>query len=132
MPKILSTPKNGWSNFKFDKDARISYVDEMPMILLEEILQALESNKPFCITLDAEGYDYTILSYDNENMEYILRKEKVSINSLNFSFKEFVLCCIDDIENDIKEWVNFQEFLEENKPKEETIIKYIEKIRKLL
>ena len=45
--KILSKPIHGWSHFAFDEDMRVSYIDDVPIYLLEEIKNSLCNKKNF-------------------------------------------------------------------------------------
>ncbi len=130
---MLGFPNAGWSNFDFDENARISYIDDFPYVILEEIVDSIENNHTFCITLDAEGYDYSILSYDFYDVEYILRKDNLSIKKLDVNFKQFIENLIEDIEKDFDKWAIFPASLDIGEyADEEEIEKASKKLRTLL
>lgn len=130
---MLGFPNAGWSNFDFDENARISYIDDFPYVILEEIIDSIENNHTFCVTLDAEGYDYSILSYDFYDVEYILRKDNLSIKKLDINFKQFIENLIEDIEKDFDKWVIFPASLDINEcADEKEIEKASKKLRTLL
>ena len=106
--EVSKNPPNGWAQWMFHEDARISYIDDMPHMILEAALKTFNNNEIFCVTFDAEGYDYTIVSYDNYDVELIMRKEEEpTIFRLNYNFGQFLSAFIDAIENDINYWVDF-------------------------
>lgn len=106
--KILATPKAGWSRFLYNNDMRISYIDDMPNEMLEKLISSFRSKKPFCMTFDAEGYDYTILSYDNYDLECIMRKEEeAKVFLLPDNLKTFTEKVIYDIERNLCAWAKF-------------------------
>ncbi len=130
---MLGFTNAGWSNFDFDENARISYIDDFPYVILEEIVDSIENNHTFCITLDAEGYDYSILSYDFYDVEYILRKDNLSIKKLDVNFKQFIENLIEDIEKDFDKWAIFPASLDIGEyADEEEIEKASKKLRTLL
>lgn len=123
MYNILSKPGAGWSHFTFDEDARISYIDDFPHFLLKEATEAMNENRSFCATFDAEGYEYSILSYDLYDVELIVRKdEQPTIKKLNINFATFISGIIDDVRSDIEAWACFPASysLEEDRTEEET------------
>ena len=148
---VLETPKYGWSELFHNERMRISYIDDAPLDMLENILFSLKNKKPFCITYDAEGYEWTLLSYDLISMECILRdcsdedKEyQPEIIPINLAFIEFIENLISDVEKDIEEWCIFpasisidlemnkgEDTISKKKQKED-IIKTIEEIKNLL
>lgn len=106
--RILRTPKAGWSKFLYHEDMRVSYIDDVPNEILDKLIASFRYKRPFCMTFDAEGYDYTILSYDTFDLECILRKEEEPIIFLlPDNLKEFANKIIFDIEKDLFEWARF-------------------------
>lgn len=106
--KLLSKPWAGWAHFNCNEHMRISYIDDMPIFMLDEIVASIEEHRHFLVTFDAEGYEYSIVSYDRFSVECILRtKETPEIIVLPYTFEEFISQIILDIKNDIDDWVAF-------------------------
>ena len=107
MSEFLEKPKHGWSQFNFNKNARISYIDDFPENIIENAIYAIKHDKEFSTTFDAEGYDYTLLSTDKITMEIIIRQENIVAEELPFSFGYFIDNLIKCVEKNIDEWVLF-------------------------
>lgn len=133
--KILNTPRHGWSHFVFDEDMRVSYIDDVPGCLLETIKQTIINNNGFLISFDCEGYDFSILSYDNYDVEIIIRKDDTRIIRLDKNFKSFCYDVVFSIESDIDDWVMFyfdNESEENQKAEKERLLKLIQEIKEIL
>jgi hypothetical protein len=102
----------GWGRFLFSEELAsrlpVSYIDNVPLNILGNLLSHYTNAHPFCVSFDAEGYEYTLLSYDGFEFECIIRdREKPSIYTLDFPFEEFVNGVLEDIKNDIDEMTLF-------------------------
>ena len=107
---MLSTPKYGWATIKIgDWHDRCSYLDDVPLLLLDCFEAITRENKPAAIKFDAEGYEYTIVfdwMYAHiitdcfENVGFTYTSIKIDVVDLA---KELV----NDIKNNIDEWVDF-------------------------
>ena len=102
IKEILTTPKHGWCDFTFDKDLRISYINDFPRGILEAMAYSLENHFNFCFTIDAEGYDYSIVSPQLYEILIIKRMDEDTLTSLgDYDFKDFCLDFCYSIEKNI-------------------------------
>ena len=115
MNDILTPPLHGWSRFTFDSQAHISYIDDMPYFLLEEIINSIEENRPFEILFDAEGYSFILSSGDKKVLTYLLVQDDIKSIVLPFSFKDFAEAVINDIKENFEAWKCFPACFEYDK-----------------
>ena len=110
---MLDTPKHGWSNISIGSwHDRCSYLDDMPVVLLNALRRFLTAKLPVAAKFDAEGYEYIlvfdfgvvhIISDDEDGDKYQLSSQEVSIPALA---KELV----EDIRRDIDAWADWQNY----------------------
>ena len=106
---MLSKPKNGWSSWCVkDFIHPISYIDDMPFVLLDKIIDFFDKEECQEIEFDAEGYFYKIyLGFP----VYGVAKygDMVTIADDMVLFTNEILS---DIETDIKDWSEFPTYSE--------------------
>lgn len=105
---MLDTPKYGWSNIHigewFD---RCSYLDDVPMKLLEAFVRCFRCSEPQSIRFDAEGYEYIIV-FDTYQTYVITSKEDDELTVLDATYQKLAPECVVDIRRDLDTWVDFQ------------------------
>lgn len=140
IPRIISHPKYGWADFLFEPIGlfRMSYIDDLPDMVLNEMIESLETYKAFEIIFDAEGYEYSLKSDDFERIYFEMQTDENEIQTYEIllSFNNFIRAFILDIEEDIDDWVDFAAYIDTDKQdlKENklAILNKIEKIKNLL
>ena len=115
MEKCLSKPMHGWSQFIYHNSMRVSYIDSMPYMLLEELIDSIKNKKDFLLVFDAEGYEYTIESSINKKNVLCLLEEKDGIVSFEIekNFNDFAKKVLISMESDFESWLSFQTINEE-------------------
>ena len=79
---MLSKPEYGWSNITIrDWSDRCSYIDDIPVMLLDAIYQQLCNNTIQAVGFDAEGYEYIII-FDKFYTHIITYKDNITYKSV--------------------------------------------------
>lgn len=103
---ILATPNAGWSSLLLNGyRGRLSYLDNIPMMLMDLILEYTKKQSA-CCTFDCEGYSFTLVLADQE-VNIIEHKEKTPEffpceNHPDMFCKQILF----DIEQNLPAWVN--------------------------
>lgn len=107
---MLDTPKFGWSHITIGSwRERCSYLDDVPMELLEAIKLFLSTKRPTPLKFDAEGYEY-ILIFDLGVVHVIAENENddaYTLTSLEVDYKALANELAIDICRDIDEWTHW-------------------------
>lgn len=73
---MLSTPCAGWTEISLGEwHDRASYLDDVPMILLKTMEEAIRLRAPKSCLFDAEGYEY-IMVFDEDHTFVVTRSEE--------------------------------------------------------
>lgn len=106
---MLSKPKNGWSSWCVENfNHQISYIDDMPFILLNKIIEFFDKEECQKVEFDAEGYFYDIyLGFPVYGSSPDNGMVKISDDMVLFT-NEILF----DIERDIKDWSRFPTYSE--------------------
>ena len=133
---MLTKPNFGWTRIEIENNILpASYVTDVPMDCLENMILAYRHHIDFCVSLDAEGWTFKIIS--DEYMTYIIKDyierelivcEEVNIDNLS---KEL----IEDIESNIDDWLlwNYSpEEIEEISEYKKNLLKKIDTLKKLI
>ncbi len=134
MISIFENPEpfGGWVKFSFDDSARVSYIDDFPTFVFKDFVNAYEHDTAFCATFDSEEYSFSILGYDVMNLEYILRKDEITIKELPFYLADFMDALVYEVEKDIEKWARFPAWVSDEKDVHESLNdlkKYINKTK---
>ncbi len=108
---MLSTPKFGWTTISLGEwSDRASYLTDVPMDILNALIDAYKSRNPASIKFDAEGHDYIIVIDDWET--YVIAPEDCesefpTLTIVPKNKKELSTEIISDIEKDFDGWVDW-------------------------
>lgn len=110
---MLIRPQNGWSRITIkDWSERCSYLDDVPMKLLDAFALTIFYKTPNFVRFDAEGWEYLIvfsvnsveIFTENPTDEYyntpIYRYQFIPIN-----LKELALELLSDVRQNLEAWV---------------------------
>lgn len=104
---MLLKPKYGWSRLAIGNwSDRISYLDDAAFMLLETIIKSYEESTIQSVEFDAEGYEWKLV-FDGEKVTVITEKDETEIANLDVSRTNIAKGIIDDIRQDVRDWVNF-------------------------
>lgn len=104
---MLDAPKLGWSKIHIGAwSDRRSYLDDVPMKLLEAFVRCFRESEPQSVRFDAEGYEY-ILVFDTYQTCVITSKDGNELTVLDVDYRTLVAECITDIRRDLDAWEAF-------------------------
>lgn len=104
---MLDAPKLGWSKIHIGAwSDRCSYLDDVPMKLLEAFVRCFRESEPQSVRFDAEGYEY-ILVFDTYQTCVITSKDGNELTVLDVDYRTLAAECITDIRRDLDAWVAF-------------------------
>ena len=105
---MLSTPKYGWSRITIGNwSDRCSYLDDVPILLLEGVLNLYKTNNPSAIKFDAEGYGY-ILIFDFYQVHIITDADDgYSLETVDILLENLTEELISDIHRDLNLWIEW-------------------------
>lgn len=105
---ILKIFDSGWAKFKIeDYERTVSYLTDIPIEMLENILLAKEHNVDFTYTFETEdrdGGDFKLIA--DKYRTYIIEdgKPQCQLDTFDISFEELSKGIIESIKADIKGW----------------------------
>ena len=104
---MLDTPKHGWSKIHIGAwSDRCSYLDDVPMKLLEAFVRCFRESEPQSVRFDAEGYEY-ILVFDTYQTYVITSKDGDELTVLDVDYRTLAAECITDSRRDLDAWAAF-------------------------
>ena len=104
---MLDAPKLGWSKIHIGAwSDRCSYLDDVPMKLLEAFVRCFRESEPQSVRFDAEGYEY-ILVFDTYQTCVITSKDGNELTVLDVYYRTLAAECITDIRRDLDAWAAF-------------------------
>lgn len=117
---MLTTPKHGWAHIQLlEWSDRLSYLDDVPFMLLNALYDGCYDHKPVSVKFDAEGYEYIlvfewkfvyVIYQDSSFLQHFSKdtgSEEMQIIKLHISREAVCRELIQDIRNDVKEWASF-------------------------
>ena len=136
---MLSKPKFGWTDITIgDWTGKLSYIDDVPVVLLNAFYNVFSNQKPEVICFDAEGVNYwivfdlldTIIITEDENCQYSVSRQNVGVrvlgmqmwNDIYRELKDWAYWAIDD--NNAKDYDERKELLHNKLQQLEDIILY--------
>ena len=140
---MLINPKHGWVTISIENwSDRASYLTEVPLECLDNMIYALENGSDFIVSFDAEGWTYKIIS-DYYRTFVITELDTCDLIVFeNVSKKVLAKEIFNDITKDIDEWSMWScslDYDNEGHVTQESIDKYrntllskLEKLEKLL
>lgn len=118
---MLTKPKCGWTNVKINNfEAPASFITDVPIDCLKNMIFALKNKSDFIVSLDAEGWTYKIIS-DSYRTLILIEDEEPETIVLNDITKEYLAKELYlSIYNYKEDWYNFPCFVrDKDLPKEE-------------
>ena len=106
---MLSKPQFGWTDITIgDWTGKLSYIDDVPVVLLNAFCNVFSNQKPEVVCFDAEGVNYwivfdlldTIIITEDENCQYSVSHQDIDIKELSLE-----LC--NDIHTNLDEWTHW-------------------------
>lgn len=103
---ILKIFDSGWAKFKIeDYEKAVSYLTDIPIEILENILIAKEHKVDFTYNFETEGKgDFKVIA--DESRTYIIEEgyPQCQLDTFDISFEELSKNIIESIKADIKGW----------------------------
>lgn len=123
---MLSKPQFGWTDITIgDWTGKLSYIDDVPIVLLNAFYNVFSNQKPEVVCFDAEGINYwivfdlsdTIIITEDENCQYSVSRQNVGVrklgmqmwNDIYWELKCWAYWAIDD--NNAKDYEEHKELL---------------------
>lgn len=104
---MLDTPKHGWGKIHIGAwSDRCSYLDDVPMKLLEAFMRCFREPEPQSVRFDAEGYEYIIV-FDTYQTYVITSKDDDELTVLDVDYRTLAAECITDTRRDLDAWAAF-------------------------
>lgn len=106
---MLSKPLFGWTDITIgDWTGKLSYIDDVPIILLNAFYNVFSNQKPEVVCFDAEGINYwivfdlsdTIIITEDENCQYSVSRQNVGVGELGMQMWDDITC-------KLKDWVRW-------------------------
>ena len=102
---MLSKPCAGWIKVTIgDFEGRASYMTDVPMDCLIAFINALEYNIPASVLFDEEGSEFTLVT-SVDGTYIISEREEPKLFVINKGFLKLVRELINDIEDNLEDWV---------------------------
>lgn len=102
---MLSKPYTGWTKVTIgDFKGRASYLTDIPMDCLIAFINALEYNIPASVLFDEEGSEFTLVT-SVDGTYIISEREEPKLFVINKGFLKLVRELINDIEDNLEDWV---------------------------
>ena len=102
---MLSKPCAGWTKVTIgDFEGRASYMTDIPMDCLIAFINALEYNIPASVLFDEEGSGFTLVT-SVDGTYIISEREEPKLFVINKGFLKLVRELINDIEDNLEDWV---------------------------
>ena len=102
---MLSKPCAGWTKVTIgDFEGRASYMTDIPMDCLIAFINALEYNIPASVLFDEEGSEFTLVT-SVDGTYIISEREEPKLFVINKGFLKLVRELINDIEDNLEDWV---------------------------
>ena len=102
---MLSKPCAGWTKVTIgDFEGRASYMTDIPMDCLIAFINALEYNIPASVLFDEEGSGFTLVT-SVDGTYIISEREELKLFVINKGFLKLVRELINDIEDNLEDWV---------------------------
>ena len=133
---MLSKPYCGWCDVVIgDFKAPASYLSEVPVDCLNAMILAISNSSDFCVSFDAEGWEYKVIS-DRCKTFVIIEKDGVELKVIDKDIISLKDELIDDIESNIKDWSHWSlseedDSVEEVQLYEKDLMKKIEILKNL-
>ena len=106
---MFTKPRNGWTDIVLDDFEGLgSYIQDVPVEVMESCISALKHDKPLELHFDEEGSEFTLTADDNTKIvaqgyygpeEYEVKRTKL----------ELIREICEDMEEYFHEWVEFNE-----------------------
>ena len=102
---MLSIPKSGWTNVSIAgiEIGPASYIDDVPVMCLQEMIRAISQRLDFCVTFDAEGWEFKVIADDTET--YVITcGDVVGLHVFDVGKKDIAKELLHDIGDHLDNW----------------------------
>ena len=106
---MLSKPENGWSKLTIgDFTQRVSYINDVPLKLLDAIDYTIRTSLASTVEFDTEGYDF-LITFTITHMHIILQtKDDYEYQKFDRTIFDISKEIISDIRENLIEWAEFK------------------------
>lgn len=128
---MFSNPKFGWVSVHLGEfQGPASYITDVAFDSMEAMIYALEENKDFIVSFDAEGWEFKVISDDYRTF-IIEEKNEVKLYIYEKNKLELAKELIEDISRDKEDWLKWQYSEEEKESYTSYKIAFCHHLRKL-
>ena len=105
---MLSKPEYGWTDVSIAGTliGPASYLDDVPVMCLRSMISALTQQHDFCVSFDAEGWDFKVIS-DSIDTYVIFCKDEVSLQRFDIGKKALAEELYHDIASELDAWAQW-------------------------
>lgn len=104
---MLSKPFAGWSHITIGNwSDKCSYIDDVPVMLLDAVYQQLRNNTPQAVEFDVEGYEYIII-FDEFYTHIITYKDDIIYKTIEVDIEVIAKELVNDIQDDLELWISW-------------------------
>lgn len=120
---ILAKPKYGWSALTLmdvngvECSFRLSYLDDVPSMLLDQLILGLTRQMDVALSFEAEGWDHRWIITDY--LIYVIEdKDEPVLYEFEIRKEDFARQILTDLKSNFKDWVDWDALAEYRKPEE--------------
>ena len=109
---VLAPPEAGWSELHIgDWSDRVSYLDDVPMILLKAFRDYYDRNVHTtpAVTFDAEGWEFTVV-FNPGTVHIIEMKDEAELTTIEVNMAALATQLANDILENLDGWTNWMEY----------------------
>lgn len=120
---ILAKPKYGWSALTLmdvngvECSFRLSYLDDVPSMLLDQLILGLTRQMDVALSFEAEGWDHRWIITDY--LIYVIEdKDEPVLYEFEIRKEDFARQILMDLKANFKDWADWDALAEYRKPEE--------------
>ena len=112
---MLTKPNAGWTDVIINGTVigPASYLTDVPLDCLTAMTYALSRRKNFCLTFDADGWDFKIIA-DNDMTYAIVCKDEITTQAFQMSKQELAKELVKDLLDNLKDWAEWLSYRDED------------------
>jgi hypothetical protein len=105
---MLSKPSYGWTRVTLGPfNGPASDFTNVPNECAEAFIYSLKNDTPACITFDAEGWDFMVVSDYHESVVMVFKDEKPEIIKVGIGKYQLAKELLKDLENNLSDWASW-------------------------
>ena len=120
---ILAKPKYGWSALTLmdvngvECAFRLSYLDDVPSMLLDQLILGLTRQMDVALSFEAEGWDHRWIITDY--LIYVIEeKDEALLYEFEIKKEDFARQILTDLKANFKDWADWDALADYRKPEE--------------